>query len=525
MKDPVGTVHSNDVPLTESHLLKQNVGRTYPVVSHGKGSFLYDVEGKRYLDGSGGAMTASIGHGVSSVVRAIEDQASRVAFSYRTQFTNAPAEELARRLAALAPGDLNWAFFVNSGSEATEFAMRAAIGYWREHGQPDKVKILGRRVSYHGMTMGALSMSGHDVRRPDYGSLLHPFPVASPAHAYRHALEGESEAEYAARTAAQFDHALAEADPKTVAAIIVEPIVGAAGGVLVPPAGYLRRVREICDRHDVLLIMDEVITGMGRTGTWFASSDEGVVPDLLAVGKGLSAGYAAVAGVLLRDHIVDATRRGSGVAPFGHTFSGNPLGAATCVAVLDFMEQQQVLTNVMERGRQLEAGLHCLSEAFPFVADVRGRGLLWGFEILWDVEGRVAPDPELQASATLVDLCFKHGLIVYPGGIPPLNNAVIMSPPLTISEGEIDQLIAMLRDALGEFEKLPVMEPWRCRQSSFPRPHSGTGGPGEIEQNGDDVRMALPDDENGHDAYQGIVQLTPEEWREAVLSTVDETNA
>jgi adenosylmethionine-8-amino-7-oxononanoate aminotransferase len=434
--------------MTPSALLKQNVDRSYPTVTHGRGVFLYDTEGRQYLDGSGGPMTASIGHGVPELADAISAQLAQVAFSYRTQFTNQPAEDLARRLIDLAPGDLTAAFFVSSGSEATEYAMRAAVGYWQGRQQPDKVKILGRRISYHGMTLGALSMSGHAARRPDYGTLLHPFPVAPPAYAYRFARPDESEDQYAERAAAELEASILGEDPATVAAIILEPIVGAAGGVLVPPAGYLARVREACDRLGVLLILDEVITGMGRTGEWFACTGEGVVPDLLVLGKGLSGGYAPMAGVLLREHLVDTMRRGSGIAPFGHTFSGNPLGAATCLAVIDHIEDNDLLVNTRERGHQLEAGLRRLAERFPQIADVRGRGLLWGFELVVDRHTREAPTPEHNASSVLVEECFGRGLVVYPAGVAPLNNAAIISPPLSISADEVELLLAILGDAL-----------------------------------------------------------------------------
>lgn len=309
--------------MAQSSLLKPVIDQNYPVVAYGNGVFLYDTEGNKYLDGSSGAMTASIGHGVEEVAQTMRAQAERIAFSYRTQFTNKPAEDLARELVALAPDHLNWVFFVNSGSEASEFAIRAALGYWRDRGLPEKTKILGRHTSYHGMTMGALSMSGHPARRPDYGPLLHAFPVAPPVHSYRYARPDESECEYAERAAADFEQAIRNEDPQTVAAVIVEPIVGAAGGVLVPPDGYLRKLREVCDRLNVLLIVDEVITGVVRTGDWFACEHEGVVPDMLLVGKGLSGGYAPEGAVLMHEHLVETLRAHSGIAPFGHTFSVN----------------------------------------------------------------------------------------------------------------------------------------------------------------------------------------------------------
>ncbi|CAB4933155.1 MAG: aminotransferase class III-fold pyridoxal phosphate-dependent enzyme [Actinobacteria bacterium] len=441
--------------MTSSALLKQHLHRRYPTVDYGRGVYLYDTDGKRYLDGSGGPMTASLGHGVPEITAAIDEQLRHVAFTYRTQFTNQPAEELASRLTAKAPGDLNWAFFVSSGSEATEFAMRAALGYWREVGRPEKIKVLGRHISYHGMTLGSLSMSGHPGRRPDYGSLLHAFPVGPPAYQYRYARPGETEQDYAARSIAEFEAAVIAEDPASVAAVIVEPIVGAAGGVLVPPHGYLRRLREMCDRLDILLILDEVITGVGRTGDWFACSAEDVVPDLLVAGKGLSAGYSPVGAVLLREHVVSAFRDGSGVAPFGHTFSGNPLGAATCLAVLDYLESHDLLAAARQRGDQLQAGLLDLATRYRFIADVRGRGLLWGFELVEDPTTRRVPAASHNAATALVDACFDRGLIVYPAGIAPLNNSVIISPPLTIGADEVVELVRLLDGALEAIGHAP----------------------------------------------------------------------
>lgn len=445
--------------MSTSALLKQQIDRGYPVVTHGKGVFLFDTRGRRYLDGSGGAMTASIGHGVEEIAEAVQAQMARVAFTYRTQFTNQPAEDLAQHLTTMAPGDLDFAFFVSSGSEATEYAMRAAVGYWQRRSRPDKVKILGRHTSYHGMTMGALSMSGHAARRGDYGSLLHPFPVTAPVHAYRYADQDEDDAAYAARAAADFERAITEADPATVAAVIVEPIVGAAGGVLVPPVGYLALLRQVCDRMDVLLIMDEVITGVGRTGEWFMSTSEQLVPDILVAGKGMSGGYAPVAAALLRSPIVEVLELGDGVAPFGHTFSGNPLGAATCLAVLDYMDKVDVLANTRARGLQLETGLRDLAARFPFVVDVRGRGLLWGFEFAVGGENSTPPAPEHNAAGAFADECFARGLIVYPAGIAPLNNATLLSPPLTISEDEVDLMLTTLGSALRGMAQRQFMRP------------------------------------------------------------------
>lgn len=432
-----------------SALLKQSLRATYPTVSHGKGIWLYDTSGKAYIDGTGGAMTASIGHAVPEIAAAVAEQMEKVSFSYRTQFTSAPAEALAERLAALAPGDLNHVFFVNSGSEAAEHSIRVALHVWRERGKPQKTRILSRHRSYHGMTMGALSMSGHDIRRGDFGPLLHGFPVVPPAYCFR-CPWGKNRASCKLDCAEAWEQAILAEGPENVAAVIAEPIVGAAGGVLMPKEGYFSRLREICDKYDVLLILDEVITGMGRTGDWFAAQWNDVVPDILMIGKGLSAGYTPMAAVLLREPLVDSMRAGSGTAPFGHTFSGNPLSAATCLAVLDYMEDHEVMANVTARGEQLGHGLRSLAQRFGFMADVRGRGLLWGFEFVTGPNHHDAPAPSMGVAARFGELCFAEGLIVYPSGVAPLNNAVLLSPPLTITEGEVYELLLRLERGLEQ---------------------------------------------------------------------------
>ncbi|MDX3928480.1 MAG: aminotransferase class III-fold pyridoxal phosphate-dependent enzyme [Shinella sp.] len=432
--------------------MKHPIGKTPPTVSHGKGIFLFDTEGRDYIDGSSGAMTANIGHGVEEIADVMHRQAKEVAFAFFNQFSNFPAEELARKLASLAPGDLNWVSFVNSGSEAAEYAIRLVLTYWRAKGRPEKVKILGRHTSYHGVTMGAISMSGHPARRADYGPLLHPFLVVAPAYAYRHA--GDlSEAEYALQCAREWEAAIIREGPETVAAVIAEPIVGAAGGVLVPPEGYFKLLRDVCDRLDVLLIMDEVITGLGRTGAWFASADEGIVPDVITTGKGTSAGYAPMAAVIVRQPVVEALQAASVAPPYGHTFSGNPVGAAVSLAVLNYVERENLIDNAKARGQEIKTGLEALAQRYSHMVDVRGRGLLWGFEFVMDRASRQAPGEKRNTSLLFVADCFQNGLIVYPAGVAPLNNAVLISPPLTISQEEVKELLRRLDVALNIMEK------------------------------------------------------------------------
>jgi adenosylmethionine-8-amino-7-oxononanoate aminotransferase len=433
-------------------LLKLEIDKNYPTVTHGKGIFLYDAEGREYIDGSSGAMTANIGHGVVDIGDVMKPQSDKIAFVFRHQFTNEPAEKLAAKIAALAPGDLNWVSFVNSGSEASEHAIRLALQYWRERGRATKVKILSRHTSYHGMTMGALSMSGHVARRADYGTLLHPFPAVPPAYCYR-CPWGKRPESCALECATAWEDAILSAGVDTVAAVIAEPIVGAAGGALMPPKGYFDTLRKICDKLGVLLIVDEVITGLGRTGSWFACADEGIVPDLVLTGKGTSAGYTPMASVIIREHIVQELRAGSGTAPIGHTFSANPLSAAICLAVLEYMERHNLLKNSRERGAELLAGLQAFSNRYRHVGDVRGRGLLLGFEFVVDKESREALPATLNTSAFFAQACLTKGLVVYPAGIPPLNNSIIVCPPLVISAAQVNELLRRLDRALATMER------------------------------------------------------------------------
>lgn len=421
-----------------------------PTAEYAKGCYIYDTQGKSYLDGSGGAMTVSLGHAVPEVIGAIQAQAERLCFSYRTQFANTPALELAEELVSLAPAGITHAFFVNSGSEASELAIRSSIQYWRERGHPGKTLILGRDISYHGMTMGALSLSGHTARRGDYANLLHPLAVGP---SLSRVAQGPEATDVEADRKA-WSQAIESIGADKVAALIIEPIVGAAGGALTPPPGYMRMLREVCDVYGILFIADEVITGMGRTGRWFACDEDGVTPDVITVAKGLTSGYTPLGAVLYRDTLVEAMSKGSRTAPFGHTFSGNPLSAATALAVVRYLKSHAVLDNVSARGSQLRSGLQQLQARRPrLMGNVRGRGLLLGFDLFDPVHGG-APAPSLNANTVFADACQAEGLIIYPAGIAPANNAAIVSPPLTIDETDIAVLLQRLDAGLERFSHL-----------------------------------------------------------------------
>lgn len=377
-------------------------------------------------------------------LQAIRRQAEQCTFAYRTQFTSTPARRLERRLADLAPADLDAVTLVNSGSEANEAAIRTALRFWAASGRAFKQVIVARRTSYHGMTLGALSASGHPDRRADLEGGLTPSPKA--ASPYRCAPNGGPE------RARAVEAAIEELGDDRVAAIIAEPVIGAAGGAIPAPEGYWAELRRICDRHDVLLIADEVMTGLGRTGAWFASAREGVVPDMVTVGKGMSAGYAPMAALIARQPIAERVDAAGGV--FGHTYSGNPLGAAACLAVLNYIEKHQLVAQAADRGAELRAGLDELAVRHPCVAEVRGEGLLLGLELTADAR-RQSPFPKkLRAGARLAQAAFERGLVLYPAGADECPDAVLVTPPLVIEPHQITELLDLLDRALDDFQQI-----------------------------------------------------------------------
>jgi adenosylmethionine-8-amino-7-oxononanoate aminotransferase len=313
----------------------------YPTATHGEGIYLYDHTGKKYVDGSSGAVTASIGHGVPEIIEAMHEQAKKVSFVYRSQFTSEPAEVLAQKLNNLVnAAEDYWSFFVNSGSEATETAMKIAIQHWQEQGVFRKQKIISRWVSYHGITLGALSMSGHVKRRERFVPLLENYPSVSAPYCYRCPFN-QTFPDCQLFCANDLETAIQRIGAEHIAAFIAEPIVGAAGGVIVPPVGYYQQISNICNRHNILFIADEVMTGIGRTGKMFGMDHWGVKPDIIALGKGMSAGYTAIAAALVSDKVMKPILQGSGSIMSGHTYSANPQSAAIALAVLNYIEKHR----------------------------------------------------------------------------------------------------------------------------------------------------------------------------------------
>jgi adenosylmethionine-8-amino-7-oxononanoate aminotransferase len=438
-------------------LLGPDLRRDYPTAARASGSHVYDEHGRAFLDGCSGAIVVNLGHGNPDVLRAMEDQLGRITFSYRTQFTNGPAEELAAELAELAPGDLNHVLFTNSGSEAVEAALRLALQYWREMGEPQRNVLVSRDGSYHGATLGSLGLSGHASRRQGLEPVLPPWPRAAAAdcHACPFRLTRSS---CRLECAESVETAIEQAGPDRVAAVVVEPVVGAAGGAVPSPPGYLRAVADICRRHGVLLVADEVITGLGRTGRWFGCDEAGVVPDLAVLGKGISAGYAPLGAVLVSSRVKEAIEAGSGQVGLGHTYSGNPLCTAAGLAVLRYVRRHGLPARAAQVGAELERRLRAVVRDRGITADVRGRGLLLAVDFAPSWQDGPAADSGITA-ADLVGAAQRRGLLLYPAGTGAVQRAVIVAPPLTITPADVDELVVLFAAALADVDPRTARDP------------------------------------------------------------------
>jgi adenosylmethionine-8-amino-7-oxononanoate aminotransferase len=438
--------------MDHSFLIKPLLDETYPVIDYGKGIHLFDMDGKKYLDAASGAVTANIGHGVSEIIEAMNEQAKKVSFVYRSQFTSEAAEDLAKKMSGMLSGDLNWCFFVNSGSEATETAMKMAIQYWQEKGVQTKTKVLSRWVSYHGITLGALSMSGHSGRRARFVPLLEDFPVIDPPYCYRcpYNLEAPNCGYLCAH---ELETAIKRIGPEQIAAFIAEPVIGAAGGAIAPPKDYYKVIKRICEEHDILFIADEVMTGCGRTGTMLACEQWGISPDIVALGKGMGAGYAPIAAAIATENVIEPILAGTKAVMSGHTLSANPQACAAALAVLKYLEQNNIIQEVESKGVYLQDQLEKLKALFPFIGDVRGKGLLLGIEFVQDVDSKTPFPRNARITQRIVELAKEKGLLVYPAGagIDGINgDSIIISPPLTITKIEMDELVHLLKETLED---------------------------------------------------------------------------
>jgi adenosylmethionine-8-amino-7-oxononanoate aminotransferase len=442
-----------------SHVFGRDTRTTFPVAVRGEGLFLYDACGKRYLDASGGAAVSCLGHGHPAVGEAIKRQVDRLGYAHTGYFTNEPQELLADELIAHAPRGLTRVFFVTGGSEATEAALKLARQYHVERGRPERRHFISRKFSYHGNTLGALSVSGHHARRETYLPLLGDVSHISACFPYRGKQDGETDESYGARVANELEAAILRAGPATVAAFIAEPVVGATIGAVAAVPGYFRRIREICDHYDVLLILDEVMCGMGRTGTLHACEQEAIAPDLLLLAKGLGAGYQPIGAMMVSEKIYQAIASGTGSFNHGHTYMGHAVGCAAALAVQQVIKDEDLLSNVQRQGRILENLLLERFGSHPRVGDIRGRGLLRAIEIVEDRRSKKPFASTLKLHARIKQQAMAEGLICYPGGGTADGESgdhVLIAPPFNVTPPQIEDIVAKLASALdGALQTLP----------------------------------------------------------------------
>ncbi|RWB83205.1 aspartate aminotransferase family protein [Mesorhizobium sp.] len=436
-----------------THILHRQINAVLPVASGGKGIELFDSNGRAYIDASGGAAVSCLGHGHPDIIAAMHRQADTLAYAHTSFFTSDVAEALADRLVADAPAGISHAYFVSGGSEAVEAALKMARQYFVEIGQPQRRNIITRKQSYHGNTLGALATGGNEWRRAQFRPLLIETHHIDPCFAYRFQETGETDQDYAARAAQALENKLIELGPETVIAFVAETVVGATAGAVPPVADYFRRIREICDRYGVLLILDEVMCGMGRTGTLHACEQDGVAPDLMTIAKGLGGGYQPIGAVLLSRKIFDAFANGSGIFQHGHTYICHPMACAAALAVQDVIARDRLLDNVKAMGAHLARRLGERFGNHPHIGDIRGRGLFMGIELVEDRSTKQPFDPKRKLHARIKKAAMANGLLVYPMG-GTIDGAsgdhVLLAPPFICDVAAIDAIVERLGDAIGQ---------------------------------------------------------------------------
>jgi len=434
-----------------THVLHRSLRTTPPVAVSGHGMFVRDADGNEYLDACGGAAVSCLGHGHPDVLAAMHEQTDRLAYAHTSFFTSEPAEALADQLVRTAPAGLSHVYFVSGGSEAVEAALKLARQYYVEIGQPERSRFVARRQSYHGNTLGALAVGGNAWRRRQFAPLLIDVDHVSPCYAYREQRADESAETYGARLAQELDDKIREIGPGRVLAFVAETVGGATAGALVPAPGYLRAVREVCDRHGCLLILDEVMCGMGRTGTLHACEQEGVTPDLLVIAKGLGGGYQPIGAMLAQGRIVDAMAAGSGFFQHGHTYLGHPVACAAALAVQRVIERDGLLARVRERGRELQERMAQAFAAHPHVGDIRGRGLFWGLELVADRDTKAPFDPAAQLHARVKRAAMARALMTYPmGGTIDGRSGdhILLAPPFIAEPQHLELIVERLSAAI-----------------------------------------------------------------------------
>ncbi|APX15716.1 aspartate aminotransferase family protein [Phaeobacter inhibens] len=436
-----------------SHVFPRHTKAVLPTAVAGDGCYLIDANGKRYFDGSGGAAVSCLGHSDAEVIAAIQAQVGKLAFAHTGFMTSEPAEALAELLISQAPGDLDRVYFVSGGSEATEAAIKLARQYHLERGDSARRHVIARRQSYHGNTLGALAAGGNAWRRQQFAPLLIDISHIAPCYEYVDRGEGESRYDYGQRVANELEAEILRLGPETVMAFMAEPVVGATSGAVPAVEGYFKRIREICDQYGVLLILDEVMCGMGRTGHLFACEADGVAPDILCIAKGLGAGYQPIGAMLCSRQIYDAIEGGSGFFQHGHTYIGHPVATAAGLAVVRALLDRGLVQRSAEMGETLHAALVARFGQHPHVGDLRGRGLFRGIELVADRESKMPFDPGLGIAGKLKKAAFEAGLICYPmAGTRDGRNGdhILLAPPFILSEDQIGEITDKLEVALDQ---------------------------------------------------------------------------
>jgi len=434
-----------------TRIFHRTLGRRFPVAVSGSGVWLRDAEGKAYIDASGGAAVSCLGHGHPDVVAAMHAQIDRLSYAHTSFFTTEVAEQLAETLVADAPQGIAQVYFVSGGSEAIEAALKMARQYFVEIGQPERRHFIARRQSYHGNTLGALAVGGNAWRRAQFAPLLIDVAHVSPCYEYRDRGTGETPEAYGQRLVAELAAEIERLGPHNVIAFVAETVGGATSGALTPVPGYFRGVRELCDRHGILLILDEVMCGMGRTGTLHACEQEGVSPDLMTIAKGLGGGYQPIGAVLVQQRVVDAFARGSGFFQHGHTYLGHAVACSAALAVQRVIRRDRLLDACVQRGEDLRAGLVRRFGTHPHVGDIRGRGLFMAIELVADREAKTPFDPALKLHARIRQESMARGLMVYPmGGTIDgrLGDHVLLAPPFIVAPQEVGQIVERLGEAV-----------------------------------------------------------------------------
>lgn len=434
-----------------SHVFQRYMRKPYPVAVRGEGPYIVDSSGKRYLDAASGAGVSSLGYSDIGVADAIAKQAHELAYVYNAYFTTEPAEQLAQALVEMTPAGLDWVFFGSGGSESMDGALKMALQFHIDNGQPSRRRFIARRQSYHGCAMGGLAVSGNVIRRMLFEDVLMPAEFVSPCYAYREQRAGESDADYVRRLALELEQTILRVGPHTVAAFVAEPVVGATNGAVPALPGYFKAVKAVLDRYGILLIADEILTGSGRTGTYLSIEQDGVTPDLVTLAKGLGAGYLPISAILVSGRIFDTLADRRGYFIHGHTYNASATPCAAALAVITQIRERGLLERVQVQGARLRGALAQRLGAHPHVGDIRGRGLLLGLELVRDRETKSTFDPTRMLWAGVQQQAMQRGLICYPmGGTADGMNGdhILLAPPFIIDDGHIEEIVDKLAQSI-----------------------------------------------------------------------------